>query len=136
MDVKAFKNAVQRMCEDGEFTRIAAWYETERNDGAAAEHVREIEAAVDDAHGIPFPALLLMMDDAAVLQSAICYAIPAMCRNVHPRKADDGNNGGIVFKCGECGLEVEADMIEAGYQDGCTALFFSYCPCCGAKVDG
>lgn len=74
VEANEFKEAIAKMREDGEFRRIEKWYE-EHGEERKARHVHNLCAMLKDARETPFPELLVAVDDAMVLQSAIGYMV-------------------------------------------------------------
>lgn len=74
MEANEFKEAIAKMREDGEFRRIEKWYREHGEEGKA-RHVHNLSVQLKDAMGIPYPELLVLVDDAMVLQSAISYMV-------------------------------------------------------------
>lgn len=69
------KEAIKRMRENGEFGRIEKWYRNEEDDTAKAAHVHNLAVQLKDVDDIPFPALVMMLDDVMVLQSILTYML-------------------------------------------------------------
>ena len=74
MKANEFKEAIAKMREDGEFKRIEKWYR-EHGEERKARHVHNLSVQLKDARETPFPELLVAVDDAVVLQSAIGYMV-------------------------------------------------------------